>query len=65
MKPITIWRCKDKKKGIFRHNHMEGGHVVGDKPIPKFPNQKTWLNNEWESEFAWLNEKNIIVRKEM
>ena len=61
-KPITVWKCKNDK-GIFEHNHFEEGHLFNKFPTPKFPNQKSWLNQEWKYYHAYLTKKNVIVRK--
>lgn len=58
MKKITIWErlIIDKEKNIkeFRHNHIEDGHVEGDKPIPKFKSQNGWKSYIWRKTFGYL-----------
>jgi hypothetical protein len=64
LKKITVWECLNDK-GKFEHNHYEEGHVIGDCPTPKFPSQKSWLNNKWRYYHAYLNDKNVIVMKDV
>ena len=34
MKPITVWKTIFKES--IKHNHIEDGHVEGEKPISRF-----------------------------
>jgi hypothetical protein len=63
MKPITLWRCKNRE-GRFEHHHLEEGHASAERPTPKFPSQESWINKQWQRIHAWMNEKNEIVYKE-
>lgn len=48
LKPITVWKKFNVKTQKWDHNHIEDGHVFGNKPIGKFPEQtKKWRNNIW------------------
>lgn len=52
VEPITIWRRFNGKS--YEHNHIENGHSLTDKPIPKFESQKSWLSYQWQKQFAHL-----------
>ena len=62
-KPITVWLCYDETKKVFQHNHFEEGHLCNNFPTPLFPIQKSWLNKKWKYYYAWINRKNIIIKK--
>ena len=64
MKEITVWKKLNNTTKIFEHNHIEDGHMNGDKPIGKYPNQtKGWSSETWYKIFAFLDENNKIIVK--
>ena len=64
MKGITIWEAFDKESEEFRHNHIEDGWAVKEKPEPKFSSQKGWSTRKWRKEHAYLLEGRIISKEE-
>lgn len=60
MREITVWYRKDKD-GIFVHNHIEDGHVKELKPIPKYITQNSWINEEWEKHFGFLDDNDCVI----
>jgi hypothetical protein len=63
MKSITLWKCKNRE-GIYEHNHIEDGHVDGDKPKLRFPSQSLWKNGEWIKIHCWIKDGIIIHGEE-
>ena len=60
MKSVTVWYKKFKNQE-FEHNHIEDGHVKGNKPISKFPSQKGWNNAAWKKEYRYLDDNNKVI----
>ena len=61
LKPVTLWAVWNSKTKKYVHNHLEDGHVSGDKPEPKFPAQQGWLSSKWRKEHKYLNHECRIV----
>ncbi|MNJ90614.1 hypothetical protein D3C87_82480 [compost metagenome] len=65
MKKVTVWKIlKGDTKLVVEHNHIEDGHVEGTYPQPldpKFKNQLSWKNFEWQKEFSYLDENNKVI----
>jgi hypothetical protein len=50
----TLWFRKNEK-GVFEYNHIEDGHSLADKPLPKTANQSGWARGTWIREHVRLD----------
>ena len=64
MIPVTKWfRQKKDKHGnnVFEFNHLEDGHAIADKPVPKFESQNGWKGSTWTKEHRHMTEDHVII----
>jgi hypothetical protein len=57
-KAITVWSVY--RDDAYHHNHIEDGHVDGDKPVPRFPSQRGWTSRGWRKTFAYLVDGKVV-----
>lgn len=53
--PLTFWYCFNETANRFDFNHVEDGHVITNKPIPKYELQKGWLKKTWRRYHGYSN----------
>ena len=61
---VTLWeKWVPEKQGIpghWEHNHLEYGHSLPDKPIPKYPNQSYWVDSTWKKIYAHIDGYKVV-----
>jgi hypothetical protein len=70
MKKITAWKSHTVKESkdhpsyfihVWEHNHIEDGWVMGLKPEPKFPCQKSWGGKKWKKQYCYIDENQVVT----
>ena len=60
-KPVTVWKRFDEKKEIWKHNHIEDGHVTGEVPTPKTVEQaESWKSAYWWKQFGEIDNTGTV-----
>lgn len=67
MKAITLWERWYKgnrtTKSVFKHNHIEDGHVIGTYPTPICDYQRRcWIKATWRFTHCYLHSGQILFR---
>jgi hypothetical protein len=52
---VTLWYRYDLKQDKFVFNHLEYGWNYLSKPVPLFPDQKSWKNHTWMREHSFMD----------
>jgi len=56
--PITEWTRRIDR--IWAHNHIQNGHVEGDKPTGEPHQTANWAKGEWKKEHKYLVDNKVV-----
>lgn len=60
----TVWKRYDQEEKKFKHNHLELGWALVDKPVGKFDHQtSSWRKGLWMKEHVMLVGKDRKVER--
>lgn len=60
MKPITVWKKFNEKEQQWEHNHIQDGHVIGDKPTGTKEQTAAWAKGTWVFFHKHLDSNQVI-----
>jgi hypothetical protein len=61
MKAITIWKKFNEKEQVWKHNHIQDGHVVGNKPLGNKEQTTAWSKGTWMFFHKYLDSNQVII----
>ncbi len=60
-KPVTVWKKFNVKSQKWDHNHIEDGHVSGNKPIGNTTQTKNWDEGTWIYEQLYITKDYKVI----
>lgn len=60
MKAITVWERFNQESQQWEHNHIEDGHIEGEKPVGTESQTKGWSKGTWTREHKHLDNNKVI-----